>query len=362
VSRVLSLDARTLARWRLHTLRLAGPPAASPEQVVRELLAVQAEIRPQAAWAVATRTTGVTEPDLDRLLDDGTVLRTHVLRATWHFVLPDDIRWLLELTAPGLRRTWQSLQQSLATSGAELERSQRVVVDALTAEGPLTRKALADHLHEAGLPAEGQRLGLVLGAAELEALICSGPGETYALLSERAPAARRLDRDEALAEIALRYFTGHGPATERDLAYWATLTVTDVRRGLVAVADRLQRVECDGRTYWAADGPPDDVERLESRAHLLQILDEYYRGYQHSRALLDRAGIIPAGRLPDVGMVLVDGQMVGGMRRDVRETRVRFAVHAYRPLDAEERALVAEAAARYGAFLGRAAEVAFTDA
>ena len=356
------MDGRTLARWRLHTLGLAGRPFASPEAVVRGLLAVQAEIRPQAAWAVATRTTGVTEPDMELLLDAGTILRTHVLRATWHFVLPDDIRWLLELTAPRLRRTWQSLQQQLATSDDQLERSRTVLVEALTAEGPLTRGALAQHLGDAGVPAEGQRLGLVLGDAELEALICSGPGETYALLADRAPAARRLQRDAALAEIALRYCTGHGPATERDLGYWATLTVTDVRRGLAAVADRLQRFECDGRTYWAADDPPHDVGRLQPRAHLLQILDEYYRGYQHSRDLLDLAGIVPAGRLPDVGMVLVDGQMVGGMRRELLGSGVRFTVRPYRSLDAGERTLIVDAAERYAAFLGRTAEVAYAGA
>lgn len=360
MSEVKIRDARVLARWRMHSLRLAGPPFGSPEQVVRGLLAVQAENRSQAAWAVATRTTGVLEPDMDRLLDAGTILRTHVLRTTWHFVLPDDIRWLLELTAPRLRRTWQSLQQQLGTSAEELERSRDAVVDALTTQGPLTRTALGEHLTQAGLPAAGQRLGLVLADAELEALICSGPGDTYALLAERAPAARRLQRDDALAEIALRYFAGHGPATERDLAYWATLTVTDVRRGLAAVADRLHRIEHDGLTYWSGTaGPPDDVERLEPRAHLLQILDEYYRGYQHSRHLLDLVGIVPRERLPDVGMVLVDGQMVAGMRRDVQAETVRFTVRPYRPLDSEERALIADAAERYGAFLGRAAEVGY---
>jgi ribosomal protein S18 acetylase RimI-like enzyme len=341
----------------MHTLRLAGAPYASPEQVVSGLLAVQAENRAQAEWAVATRARGVIERDVDRLLDDGAVLRTHVLRTTWHFVVPDDIRWLVELTAPGLRRTWRQLQQSLQVSDEQLDRARALVVDALTEDGPLTRARLGERLLEAGLPGEGQALGLVLGDAEQAALVCSGPGDTYALLAERAPAARRLGREEALAEIALRYLSGHGPATERDLAYWATLTVTDVRQGLAAVADRLQRTEHDGTTYWSAGGPPDDL-RLEPRAHLLQVLDEAYRGYQHSRGLLDLAGIVPSGRLPDTGMVLVDGQMVGGMKRDVRDDEVRFHLRLYRDLDSSERQAVEDAADRYGAFLDRPARVA----
>ena len=353
------MDARTLANWRMHTLRLAGEPYASPEAVVGGLLAVQAEIRSQAMWAVATRNAGTTEDDITRLLDDGAILRTHVLRSTWHFVLPDDIRWLIELTAPRVRKTWDQQQQQLGISDSELERAIAVVVDALEQAGPLDRSAFADQLAAEGLPSKGQTLGLVLANAEQDALICSGPGDSYALLSVRSPSARRLERDEALAEIALRYFTGHGPATERDLAYWATLTVTDVRRGLAAVSDRLQRTEHDGTVYWSADGPPDDVERLEPRGHLLQILDEYCRGYQHSRDLLDLAGIVPRDRPTDVGMVLVDGQMVGGMQRTVRDDEVRFDVRLHRELDAGERQAVTEAADRYGAFLGRAAKVAY---
>jgi hypothetical protein len=355
------VDDRTLARWRMHTLRLAGQPHGSAEDVVRGLLAVQSENRPQAMWAVATRTTGISEPDVQQLLDDGTVLRTHVLRGTWHFVLPDDIRWLVELTAPGLRRTYRSAQQGLGLTDVQLQRARTVIVDALGGTAALSRRQLGERLRGAGLPAEGQRLGLMLGDAEQQALICSGPGgaDSYALLAARAPSARRLDREEALAELVLRYVTGHGPATARDLTYWATLTRTDVRAGLGALGDRLERTEHDGRTYWSAGGPPDDL-RLEPRAHLLQTLDEYHNGFQDSRYLLDLAGLVPRARLPRVGMVLVDGQMVGGMRRDVGEAEVVFDVHLYRDLDDGEQQAVADAADRYGAFLGRPARLTFT--
>jgi hypothetical protein len=353
------MDRQTLARWRMHTLRLAGEPYRSVPDVVRGLLGVQAEMPPQACWAVATRTPGTTEAAVLNLLDDGVVLRTHVLRSTWHFVTPDDIAWLLELTAPGVRPAYRSSQSSLGLSADELERSVGVVVDALDQVESLSRGELAERLAEAGLRMQGQRLGLVLATAELEGLVCSGRGgpDRYALLSRRAPAARRLARDEALAEIALRYVTGHGPVTERDLSYWATLTLGDVRRGLAAAGDRLRRTEVDGRAYWYADEPPDGVARLEPRAHLLQMLDEAYRGYQDSRDLIDLAGIVPSGRPPDVGMVLIDGQMVGGLRRSVREDEVRFDLRLHRALDRGELRAVHDAAERYGTFLGRRAVV-----
>ena len=125
----------------------------------------------------------------------------------------------------------------------------------------------------------------------------------------------------------MRYFTSHGPATEKDLAYWATLTVTDVRAGLAEVKDRLEAFEHEGRTYWHAPGEPPPPGQ-EPRGHLLQILDECYRGYQDSRWVLDSAGNVPRGRETAIGMALVDGQMVAWMKRTLAKGRVDFALDA----------------------------------
>jgi hypothetical protein len=358
------MDDRMLARWRLHTLRLAGRSYPSPEAVIEGLLGVQAENYAQASWAVAARTTGVTEEAFGRLYDQGAILRTHVLRPTWHFVRPDDIRWLVELTAPRTRRSAAQLQRHLGLGDRVLQASAAVIAEALSGGAHLTREALGDGLRAAHLPADGLALGTVLFHAEASALICSGARRdgrhTYALLDERAPKARRLDRDEALAELVVRYFTGHGPATERDLAYWASMTLTDVRAGLAAAAGRLDRLEHDGRTYWFAEPPPPDGV-LEPRAHLLQTLDEYHNGYQDSRSVLDVDGILPRGRSAAVGMALVDGQMIGDMRRTVRPRGVGFEVGLFRPLAADEAGALQAAAHRYGTFLGLEASLATTD-
>jgi hypothetical protein len=194
----------------------------------------------------------------------------------------------------------------------------------------------------------------LLAHLELTGLICSGrpvDGEhSYALLVERAPNTRRLDRAEALAELALRYFTSHGPATERDLSYWATLTVTDVRAGLSEVKDRLEAFEHAGRTYWHAPGDPPPPGQ-EPRGHVLQILDECYRGYQDSRWVLDSAGDVPRGRETAIGMALIEGQMVASMRRNLGKDKVEFALEPYRPLQASEVDALTDAASRYGGFL-----------
>jgi hypothetical protein len=347
---------RGLAHWRLHSLGLDGRTWPTVPDVVAGLLAVQAENHAQASWALATRTPGATPDDVAAALDTGEILRTHVLRPTWHYVRPDDVRWLLELTGPRLLPIVRRAQEDLGTDDAALDRAAGVIEDSLAGGAALTRAALAARLADAGLPTEGQRLGLLLSHAELTGLVCSGPmadGEhTWALLAERAPHARRLDRDEALAELARRYVAGHGPVTERDLAYWATLTLTDARAGLEAAGADLDHFDHDGRRYWFRPPPPAVGDTYEPRAHLLQVLDEYHNGVQDSRHLLDAAALRPAGRGRTVGMALVDGQVVGGMRRTLRRAEVVFDVHLLRDLTPDEAATLQAAAARYGAFLG----------
>jgi hypothetical protein len=344
-----------IARWRLRSQHLVPPFAKSASDAVGSLLAVQAENPGQAAWAVASRTASPDRADLAALLDEGAVVRTHVLRPTWHFVRAEDIGWLVDLTGPRVRRvTRQQLQNVHGLDDRAVEHAVADVTDALAGRGHLTRLQLADELRERGIGGNGQPLMILLAHAELQGLICSGPvvdGEhTYALTDERVPALRRLGRTEALAELALRYFTGHGPATERDLAYWATLTLTDVRTGLQQVRVQLDSFQHDGRTFWhtpaqAPDGPQ------EPTGHLLQILDETYRGYQDSRWVLDAAGQVPRARESAVGMALVDGQLLAAMRRTIAGEHVRFDLRPYRALDSHEIEALHRAAERYGDYL-----------
>ncbi len=344
-----------IARWRLRSQCLVSPHAPSAGEVVRSLLAVQAENPSQAAWAVASRTQHPDHGDLAGLLDDAVVLRTHVLRATWHFVLAEDLGWLLDLTGPRIRRY---ISPPLRTVHGLDERSAARAVAAITralaARGHLTRAQLADELRDHGIAGNGQLLMLLLAHTELEGLICSGrpaAGEhTYALMSERVPAPRRLSRGEALAELALRYFTGHGPATERDLAYWASLTITDARTGLAEVRDRLASFEHDGRIYWHAPGDP-PLAPQQPAGHLLQILDETYRGYQDSRWVLDAAGAVPRTRETAIGMALADAQLVASMRRTISRDHVQFDLRPYQALTPPQIQALDQAATRYGSYL-----------
>lgn len=348
---------REVARWRLHSQLLVAPHAGSASAVIERLLAVQAENAGQAAWAVATRTTCPDATELEGLLDRGEVVRTHVLRPTWHFVAAEDIGWLLELTGPRIRPLiLRQLTQAQGLGPDRLEHAGAVVLEALAEQPDQTREQLAECLRMTGFEPNGQTMMLLLALLELDRLICSGrrlgATHTYATFAERVRSPRRLDRDEALAELALRYFTGHGPATERDLAYWATLPLGDVRRGLSQVHDRLGSFEHEGRTFWHALEEQPPARAPVPTGHLLQILDEIYRGYQDSRMVLDSEGIVPDGRETATGMALVDAQMLAAMKRSIG-SRVVFEIWPYHGnLRPPDRSSLELAAARYAEFLG----------
>ncbi|RYU10331.1 winged helix DNA-binding domain-containing protein [Nocardioides iriomotensis] len=351
-----------LARWRLRTQHLTAP-APDAAAVVGHLLCVQAENVSQTAWAVATRTSTPDAADLGGLVDSGQVVRTHVLRPTWHYARVEDIGWLLELTAPRVRKTTgQGLKVAGDLDDARIERMSQVVLDTLAARPDRTRDELAAALAAEGVDPGGFALMLLLADLELQRLLVSGTPRdgthTYARFEDRVPATP-FDRDEALGTLALRYFTGHGPATLDDLVYWATLTRGDAKAGLAAAQDRLASFEHDGRTYWhdPADEPPRRDEPSEPRGHLLLILDELYRGYQDSRMVIDSAGLVPRGRESAIGMAVVDGQMVARMKRTVNTRSVRFELTPYDVLRPGDRAALDETAERYAAFLGLDAEV-----
>ena len=241
---------------RLRAQRLTGAGFARPEDVVGWLGAVQAQDYGPAKWSLGARVAGATDAQVERAFAAGAILRTHVLRPTWHFVLPADIRWLLTATAPRVRARDARRYAQLGLDGDTLRRSAAALVAALRGGNQLTRREAAAVLTAAGIGVEGQRLPYLLMAAELDALICSGPRRgkqhTYMLLEERAPDARDLPRHEALAELARRFFAGHGPATARDFAIWATLTLAEARAAIEAAGPELRAEDLGGLRFWAS--------------------------------------------------------------------------------------------------------------
>jgi winged helix DNA-binding protein len=346
-----------IAHRRLRSQRLSGDGCATPEEVVGWLAAVQSQDYGPARWSLGQRCAGIDDAAVERAFADGAVLRTHVLRPTWHFVTPDDIRWMLELTGPRVHLQSGTMYRRLGLDAELRGRSEALLAEALRGGRQRTRKELGEELAAAGFETGGFRLAYHLMSAELNGVVCSGAPRgrqhTYALLEERAPRSRRLDPDEALAELTLRYFTSHGPATVKDFTWWSSLTVADIRRGLEMAGAKLERTEIDGVPYWCGEAEP--PRRPAPRAQLLQTYDEYVVGYSQSRKVLDESGALRA-LTRDEGMftalAVLDGTAVGRWRRTLRKDAVEIELRHHLPLDeADERAL-REAAARHGEFLG----------
>jgi hypothetical protein len=295
-----------------------------------------------------------TDDVIERAFTAGTILRTHVMRPTWHFVTPADIRWLLELTAPRVNALNVHHYRQLELDDALFRRSNAVIATTLQGGRQLTRAELGAVLAQAGIVADGIRLGYIIHRAELDAVVCSGPRRgkqfTYALLDERAPQARNLTRDEALAELTRRYYTGHGPATVRDFVWWSGLTVADAKAGLGMVASGLVHEEIDGQTYWFSASLPPAAEPSPA-AFLLPAYDEFLVGY----ASFDKSRT--AGRAAGEEVIfnsslVIGGRVAGSWRRTFNKGAVVIELAPFAPLTAAESEAVTIAARRYGEFVG----------
>ncbi|MEA5055801.1 MAG: winged helix DNA-binding domain-containing protein [Propionicimonas sp.] len=280
----MELD-QVLAR-RLATQRLTGPPADSPTQVVRELLCVQAQDAPLAKAMLAYRSTGGVA-GVDAALAAGQLVRTHVLRPTWHYVAAEDLRWLLELTSARVESGMAARHRQLGVDEPTIARALEVITRRLAGRHFTTRTGLGEALADAGLlktgdPLFGQRLAHLLLVAELRAVTCSAPADAvehhYALIDEVLPVTPPRSRQHGLAELVGRFVASHGPVALSDLQRWTPLPLKELRTTLAGLADRLTSLDVDGAELWYC---PDEPQRSRPRrAWLLSTFDEAYLSYR----------------------------------------------------------------------------------
>lgn len=347
-----------LVRQCFQAQRLTGAGLPDPAAVVAHLGAVQAQDPAGATWSVGQRMTSATAASVERAYADGAILRTHILRPTWHFVTPADIRWLQELTAPRVLAINRSMERRLELDEALLTRCRALFEQALADGRHHTRTELAAALAAAGIVASGQRLAYIVMHAELTCLLCSGvprgQQHTYALLAERAPQSRSRPREEALAELTARYFVGHGPATVADFCRWSSLTVADARAGLAMIEARLARVVVDGQTYWFSVSTV-PASALPT-AFLMPEYDESLFLYRDAPAL-DLSWTIDPASWQDTFYrpILIDERRAGTWRRTISGRGLSIATNLFTTLHDGQQQMLAAAAERYGAFWGRPA-------
>ena len=356
-----------LLRHRLTHQGLEGVRFESPQAAVDTLGAVQSQDYGAAKWALALRLADPTDVAIEQAFTQGAILRTHILRPTWHFVTPKDIRWMLALTASRVQAASAQHYRNQELDPATLRRGGDVLARALEGGAHLTRAELTNVLQRAKIDVRDSRPALIIFHAELEGILCSGARRgkqhTYALLDQRAPAATTLSREASLAELTRRFFSSHGPATEDDFVWWSGLTHADARQGIELAGPQLERVKLKTGLFWQGQPSGPRKGARTSTALLLPNYDEYLVAYVDRSLMFAEAD---ADKLDSRGnpifqnTVLVDGRIVGTWRRTLKARSVAVALDLHRRLTKAERAAVDEAVDAYSRYVGLPAAATFT--
>jgi hypothetical protein len=345
-----------IARERLINQQIAFPTYTKPGDVVAALGAIQAQDYLGALWAIGLRLRHATEVDVKKAIADRTIIRTWAMRGTLHFVAAADVRWMLDLLAPRAIARSAGRCRQLELSTAVFLRSEKLVVKALQGGGTLTRDQTYAQLQHSRISTAGQRGIHILWRLAQEGIICfgahAGKQPTFVLLDEWAPKARKLERDEALAELARRYFTSRGPATLQDFAWWSGLNVSDARAALEMVSSCFVEETTSGSVYWMPQNQRATTGAAE--VSLLPSFDEYLLAYKDRSASLDPRDapkIVPGKGGMYLPTVVIAGHVEGTWRRTFKKNTVVINTNFFTsPKTRKTRALM-EAAERYSRFL-----------
>jgi hypothetical protein len=351
-----------LATRRLAAQRISTTTFTRPDQVVAWLGAVQAQDYLGALWAVGLRLTQACEGDIERALADGSIVRTWPMRGTLHFVAAADARWMVELLGPKVVGGAAGRFRALDLDDATIARARRLLVKRLEGGRSLARPAIYEALERGTVSTVGQRGIHILWRLAHERLLCFGPREgkqqTFVLFDEWLPRAKPLPREEALAELAARYFTGHGPATVADFAWWSGLTLADARLAVHLAGRRLEEETIGGRAHLLAPPAtqPAPPPAPRARAYLLPAFDEFVVAFADRSAALERAhtpGVNAGGGILNPTIV-VDGRIVGTWKRRLARAGVVFSPAPFMRLSKPKEQAVVQAFRRYEEFLGSA--------
>jgi hypothetical protein len=355
------MNVSEIALQRMAAQHLIGEPLANAESVVRHFMCVQSQDYYGAKWAIAQRASHVTSAQIDELFDAGKILRLHIMRPTWHFVLPEDIRWILKLTAARTHQVNAYYYRKCELTPEIFAKSNAVLRNVLAGGNFKTRTEIKDELERARIDTSDLRLTYLLAYAEIEAVLCSGPRrgkqQTFALLDERAPQpGRQLEGDEALKIFVRQYFAAHGPAQIQDLVWWSSLTVAQIKKGIELAGD-LRHIEVDGKTYWYAVG---DTPKIKSPlVRMLPNYDELTVAFKDHTASSDVTRINSAKPSERefvfyYHVITVDGRAIGGWTID-KKNQVHLRLIG--ELSSAEETGVKNEIARMSSFLGASAEL-----
>ncbi|GAB3947498.1 winged helix DNA-binding domain-containing protein [Spirosoma harenae] len=353
-----------VARVRLVNQQIEESTFRTPSELVSWMGALQGQDGNMVKWAMGVRLPDYTEAQITHALDSGELVRTHLLRPTWHIVAAQDIYWLLDVTAPHVKTLLKSSLKSLEISEELIVQSHTIIEKALIEHTYLTRGELMLELQKSSIRTDENRSAHLMMRAELDGIVCNGPinGKqiTYALLEERIPKPPSLTREEGLAKLAYTYFSSHGPATILDFVWWSGLSVTDARRALEMIKSDLNSELIGNQTYWFRSTLRTGFARTKT-IHLLPAFDEYTVSYKDRSAVLsaeDQKQAISANGIFSP-IIVLDGQIIGVWKRVSKKEKAVIEPVFFKPVDSSIVQLLAEAIDPYSRFLGQPVEIAY---
>jgi hypothetical protein len=348
-----------LAPLRLHNQGLSAIRFSTPEQVVGWLCAVQAQDYLGALWTVGQRLKQSSETLIEDAIANKKIVRTWPMRGTLHFILADDVRWMLRLLTPRVVKRAESLYKGQGLDSKIFSKSRKLIEKALASGGQLTRAEIYEVLERGKISVHEQRGIHIINHAAQEGLICLGPRSgkqhTFVLLDDWIPKSKHLTEEEALAELAERYFESHGPATFQDFVWWSGLTLSEVKRAVQIVGDKLTSFTIDDTTYWTK-GDKLDEKIKPPKVSLLSWFDEYIIGYTDRSAAFDPATakyiVKPKNGLYSA-VILINGKIAGNWKRIISKNDVQIDLTPFRKFTAAEQKALDKEIKRYKAFLAK---------
>ena len=340
---------------RLINQQLTAPTFTDPVKLVSYMGAVQAQDYAASKWALGLRIKNSSDASIEKAINDGKIIRTHILRPTWHYVAAADIKWMLKLSAPRVNAFNASMYRKHGLDDAIFQKTNKVLIKTLQGNKQLTRNEIAEALQQAKIATDELRLILLLMHAELDGIICNGIKQekqfTYALLDERVPKNLTIKGDEALAELAKKYFISRGPATIQDFVWWSGLNSSDAKKAIDIIRPILISEIIDTKTYWMKKEIQPVNEKLPS-LQLLPAFDEYTIAYKDRGAALDPKYRKQTGNGIFNPQLIIDGKVAGTWKRTLKKEKVSVEINPFIKLNKMQQTTIDKEIGRYADFLG----------
>ena len=358
------MNIADITTLRLYNQQIAATNFTTARELVDWMGAMQAQDYNQAKWAIGARLPHLTEEQIESAFNRGEIIRTHLMRPTWHFVSANDIYWLLELTAKQIKSAMKARNRDLGLTETVLKKSQEILRLSMIGNKSVSREEIGIQLNQKEIGTDENRLSHILMEAEIDGIICSGgiseKKQTYALLEERVPVKMILSKDEALALLARKYFTSHGPATIADFVWWSGLPVSEARKALEMNRAVLVSETIDNEVYWFT-GSIEPPTSLPDSVYLLPAFDEYLISYKNRSAAI--AADHHAKAISNNGIfrpvVVANGRISGLWKRTVKKDTVWIELDHFRLHSKKEMRLIEKAAESFGNYSKKNVEVKF---